>query len=206
MVNGMKKRHYLLSLVAVSLALAVQLQADPAKTIANLNTAFRGESNASHRYEAFAKKADAEGYSQVAALFRAASKAEAIHRDAHKEAIAKLGGKADSFALDEVKIGSTKENLQAAIKGESYERDVMYPDFLKSAKADDLKPAIRTINFALAAETDHAKLYQDALDNLGKNAATTFYVCPVCGHTVKSLPDKNCPVCGANKAKFLEFK
>jgi rubrerythrin len=202
----MKTRHYILAFICVNLALVIQTQAEPAQTIANLNTAFRGESNASHRYEVFAKKADAEGNSQVAVLFRAASKAEAIHRDTHKDTIAKLGGKPDIFTLDEVKVGSTKENLQEAIKGETYEKDVMYPDFMKQAKVDDLKPAIRTITFALAAEADHARLYKDALDNLGKNAATPVYVCPICGHTVTVLPDKNCPVCRANKEKFTAFK
>jgi rubrerythrin len=201
----MKNLSKLTLLLAGSLVAAVVAQAAPDKTIVNLNAAFRGESNASHRYEAFAKKADAEGFAQVAKLFRAASKAEAIHRDAHKDAITKLGGKADEFALDEVKSGSTKENLAAAIKGETYERDVMYPDFLKQAQADQATAAVRTMRFALAAETEHAKLYQAALDDLGKNPAADFYVCPVCGYTVASLPGRACPVCSTSKEKFLKF-
>ncbi|MCX6971512.1 MAG: rubrerythrin family protein [Verrucomicrobia bacterium] len=143
----------------------------------------------------FAKKADAEGNAQVAKLFRAASAAEAIHRDTHKAAILKLGGTVDSFKLDEVVPGTTAENLKAAIKGESYERDTMYPEFLAAAKADDAKPAIRAFQFAAAAEKEHAKLYQEALDQLGKNPPQEYYVCQVCGMTLTSLPAKKCPVC-----------
>ena len=82
----MKKTFILLTgaaLAAVTTAQAAVSQ----QTLDNLNTAFQGESNAAHRYEAFAKKADTEGYAYVARLFRAASKAEAIHRDTHKRAI-----------------------------------------------------------------------------------------------------------------------
>ena len=117
----------------------------PAQTVKNLNTAFQGESNASNRYAAFAKKAEAEGFGQVAKLFRAASASEAIHRDTHKAAILKLGGTVDSFKLDEALPGTTAENLKAAVKGESSERDTMYPEFLATAKADDAKPANITL-------------------------------------------------------------
>ena len=103
------------------------------QTLKNLNTAFQGESNVSNKYSAFAKKADADGNAQVAILFRAASAAEAIRRDAHKAAIAELGGTVDSFKLDEVTSATTAENLKSAIKGESYERDTMYPGFLATA-------------------------------------------------------------------------
>jgi rubrerythrin len=194
-----------ITLILACFVLATQLQGAPEKTIANLNTAFRGESNASHRYQAFAQKADTEGHRQIAKLFRAASKAEAIHRDAHKDTITKLGGKPDVFTLDDPKVGTTRENLQAAIKGESYERDVMYPDFLKEAQTASLPAAIRTIRYALAAETEHAKLYQDALDNLGKNKETSLFVCPVCGYTTTGLPGANCPVCSTGKDRFIVF-
>ncbi|MEI8312319.1 MAG: rubrerythrin family protein [Verrucomicrobiota bacterium] len=177
----------------------------PAQTIKNLNTAFQGESNASNRYAAFAKKAEAEGLGQVAKLFRAASASEAIHRDTHKAAIIKLGGTVDSFKLDEVVPGTTAENLKAAIKGESYERDTMYPEFLAAAKAEDAKPAIRAFQFAAAAEKEHAKLYQLALDQLGKNPPQDYYVCQVCGMTLTALPAKKCPVCHNGLDEFKKI-
>ncbi|MDD5349144.1 MAG: rubrerythrin family protein [Chthoniobacteraceae bacterium] len=172
------------------------------KTIENLNAAFQGESNASNRYQIFAKTADAEGHAFVARLFRAASRAEALHRDSHKAAIAALGGEVKAFALDEVKPGSTAENLKAAIAGEVHERDVMYPEFLAVAKEEGAREAIRTMTFALKVEAQHAALYQHALDNLGKLADVPVYVCPICGDTFVELPAKSCPVCGAAVEKF----
>jgi rubrerythrin len=183
-------------LIGAALAAVSTAQANVSQqTLDNLNTAFQGESNASNRYEAFAKKADTEGNAYAARLFRAAARAEAIHRDTHKKAILELGGKIKNFKLDEVKAGTTAENLQAAIKGESYERDTMYPEFMAQAKKDGAKPAIRTLLYAQKAEAEHAKLYKDALDNLGKKVELTLYVCKVCGYTVTKLPDKNCPSC-----------
>lgn len=188
----------LTSIVLIGAALAAVLTvqaAVPDQTIKNLNAAYQGESNAAHRYTLFAEKADAEGYGQVARLFRAAAKAESIHRENHKQAILALGGKIDDFKLDEVKSGTTAENLQAAIKGESYERDTMYPEFLTQAKKDNAKSAVRTLLYAEKAEAEHARLYQEALDNLGHNADTPIYVCKVCGYTTTQLPAKNCPSC-----------
>lgn len=183
-------------LIGAALAAATTAQAAVSQqTLDNLNTAFQGESNAAHRYEAFAKKADSEGHTYVARLFRAAAKAEGIHRDSHKKAILELGGKIKDFKLDEVTVGTTAENLQAAIKGESYERDTMYPEFLAQARTDRARPAIRTLLYAQKAEAEHAKLYQAALDNLGNNPDLPLYVCKVCGYTVTELPAKNCPSC-----------
>jgi len=176
-----------------------------AQTIKNLNTAFQGESNATNRYDAFAKKADQDGFARVAKLFRAASVAEAIHRDTHKAAILELGGTIATFQLDPINSGSTADNLRAAIKGESHERDTMYPEFLAVAKADDAQGAIRTLQFALAAEKEHAKLYQLALDSLGKNAAVNYFVCKVCGMTLTELPAKSCPSCHKSRDQYKQI-
>lgn len=175
------------------------------QTLANLNTAFQGESNAANRYTAFAKKAEAEGQVYVARLFRAAANAEAIHRETHKKTILELGGKIQNFKLDEVTPGTSAENLQAAIKGESYERDTMYPEFLAVAKQDGVKAAIRTLLYAQKAEVEHAKLYQAALDNLGKNADAPLFVCKVCGYTTTKLPDKNCPSCRESASEYVRI-
>ncbi len=194
----MKKNLSLLSLATIAISLlAAELASAKVseQTLQNLNAAFQGESNAAHRYGLFAQKAEKEGHAQVAKLFRAASAAEAIHRDTHKAAILELGGEVATFQLDAVSSESTADNLRAAIKGETYERDTMYPEFLSVAKADDARAAIRTLEFALAAEKEHAKLYQAALDTLGKNAPADYFVCQVCGMTLTELPAKKCPSC-----------
>lgn len=177
-------------------AMNAQGAAKPEDTLKDLDAAYQGEANAHERYALFAKKADEEGFAQVAKLFRAASRSEQIHRDAHKEAIEKLGGKVPEIVLEKATVGTTRENLGAAIKGETYERDTMYPEFLKRARESKAKPAARSFTFALAAETEHVKLYQDALANLGNNPKADYYVCTVCGNTDTTLPAKKCPICG----------
>ncbi len=198
----------LVLLAAISSGLifpAISSAAVSAETLKNLQSAYQGESNASNRYQKFAEKADADGYAQVGKLFRAASAAEAIHRDTHKAAIEDLGGTVATFELDAVFPGSTAENLQAAIKGETYERDTMYPEFLAVAKADDARAAIRTLQFALAAEKEHTLLYADALANLGKNTAADYYVCQVCGMTLTEVPAKKCPSCRQSSDEYKKI-
>lgn len=190
---------------ALVLALPAPAAAPPAaSTLDNLQAAYDGESNASAKYAAFAKKADEEGYGQVASLFRAASRAEQIHAATHAGAIKKLGGvpKADVKAPE---VKTTKENLQAAIAGESYERDTMYPEFLAKAKKDANRDAIETFNFAKAAEAEHARLYSESLarlDSLKGSKAVTYYVCTVCGFTTTKLDFAKCSVCFNPKDKY----
>lgn len=198
-------KNILISLFSAAALLSHGFAAVSEQTLRNLNTAFQGESNAANRYAIFAQKADEEGFAQVAKLFRAASAAEAIHRDAHKATLLKLGGKPASFELDQVTSKATADNLRAAIEGETHERDAMYPDFIARAKADDSRPAIRTLQFALAAEKEHAKLYQEALDLLGKNAPADYYVCQVCGMTLTQLPEKKCPSCREGRDEYKKI-
>ena len=163
-------------------------------TETNLKEAFAGESQANRKYLAFAKKAEEDGYSQVAKLFRAAAEAETVHANAHLRV---LGG-----------IKETAENLEAAVAGESDEFKKMYPAFLKEAQAEGNKPAEFSIKNALAVEEIHHNLYSKALEAVksGKDMlATTIYVCPVCGNTVESeLPEK-CPICNVPGSKFVEI-
>lgn len=172
-------------------------------TLENLQAAFNGESNANKRYLAFAKKADEEGYGKVASLFRAAAKAESIHAKNHAAVIKKLGGEAKAD-LKEPEVKSTKENLAEAIKGETYEFKVMYPAFLAKARSERNRDAMKTINYALQVEKGHAKLYQEALDNLAswKAPGTSFYVCKVCGNTVAKIDFTRCPVCMEPKSEY----
>ena len=164
-------------------------------TADNLKEAFAGESQANRKYLAFAKKAEAEGYHQIAKLFRAAAEAETVHAHSHFRV---MRG-----------VGSTIENLQAAVTGEGYECQKMYPEFLKAAESEKNQPAVVTFKNALAVEETHHKLYSDALATLkaGKDLpAASIYVCPVCGHTVIGGAPDRCPVCGTSKDRFFEVK
>lgn len=173
-------------------------------TLDNMQAAFNGESNAHARYLAFAKRADVEGYGQVASLFRAAARAEEVHASNHAVVIKKMGA-VPQAKIDAPNVKSTRENLQAAIKGETYERDVMYPEFLKKARLDRNRDAVKSLNYAKTAEAEHSKLYSEALNSLdqlkgSKNEA--FYVCPNCGFTARTLPQEKCPSCFTPKEKF----
>lgn len=175
-----------------------------ATTIDNLQTAYNGESNAHARYMAFAKQADKEGYGEVASLFRAAARAEQIHAMNHASVIGELGGVAKADVQEPV-VKTTRENLEEAIKGESYERDTMYPDFLKQARTERNARAVRTLNLAKSAESEHAKLYAAALANLDKlkgSKSLTYFVCPVCGFTSRDVNFKQCPSCFTPKDEF----
>jgi len=158
------------------------------KTEQNLMDAFAGESQANRKYLAFAKKAEQEGYANVAKLFRAAAAAETIHAHNH------LRG------MDAVK--STRENLLAAIRGESYEFQKMYPQMITDAKAEGQDYALRSFNLANEVEKVHAALYKKALESLGTNTATDYYVCSVCGYTAEGEAPDDCPVCKAKKQAF----
>jgi rubrerythrin len=159
----------------------------------NLQQAFAGESQANRRYLAFAKKAEAEGFMMVAKLFRAAAEAETVHAHAHLRA---MGG-----------IKSTKENLEEAIKGESFEFKHMYPDYIKQAGEEKARAALGSFQNAMAVEQVHHSLYLEALNTVkeGKDLADQkVFVCSVCGNTVLNEPPEKCPVCGARKTKFNE--
>jgi rubrerythrin len=178
---------------------------DPtAKTLENLQAAFNGESNANAKYSAFAKKADEEGYGKLGSLFRAAAAAEKVHADNHAVVIRKMGGEPKAEILTPV-VATSSKNLEAAIAGETYERDTMYPEFISTAKAAGSRDALQTLNYAKTAEAEHAKFYQAALADLPsmKGAGQTYYVCAVCGMTTTNLNFKKCVSCFTPKEKYF---
>lgn len=175
-------------------------------TLENLQAAYNGESNAKVRYEAFAAKAETDGYLGVAGLFRAAALAEGIHAAKHGKAIEALFGvpKADIIIPT---VRTTKENLKEAINGENHESKKMYPAFLKKAEADKNQQAIYSFKGAMAAEKIHSQMYAQALGNLkGWQAKKKFIVCQTCGYTTADLNLKMCPVCSQPRAQFTEIE
>lgn len=164
-------------------------------TSENLQDAFAGESQANRKYLAFAKKAEDDGYPQVAKLFRAAAEAETVHAHAHLRA---MGG-----------IKGTATNLQAAIDGEGFEFQEMYPGYLTEAEAEGNRPAAYSFKNALAVEEIHHGLYSEALDAVKAGddlPETRIFVCGVCGNTVYGAPADKCPVCGVPHTRFFEVQ
>ena len=159
----------------------------------NLATAFAGESQANRKYLAFAKQAEKEGYAQIAKVFRAAAEAETIHAHAH---LANMGG-----------VGTTVQNLEAAVAGETYEFTEMYPPMVEQAAAEGHR-AKKMLDFANRAEKVHAGLFRQALEALrsGKDLSQMdVYLCPVCGDVEFGVPPEKCPICGAPAAKFQKL-
>lgn len=160
------------------------------RTIDNLMEAFAGEAMANRKYLAYSKKAEKDGKLNAAKLFKAASDAETIHALKHFE----VAGK----------VGSTADNLKDGIAGETHEYKEMYPEFVKIAEAEGNKAALMSFTFAMKAEEVHAKLYQDALENLDQTEEVFYYLCPVCGNIEKVRPDK-CSICKVPGDKFIKY-
>jgi rubrerythrin len=164
-------------------------------TIDNLKDAFAGESQANRKYLAFAKKADADGYPQVARLFRAAAEAETIHAHAHLRV---MGG-----------INDTTDNLRSAISGEGFEFQEMYPGYVAEAEAEGNRRALFSFKNALEVEEIHYNLYSEALAAVEAGADlpdAKVFVCGVCGNTVYGEPPDKCPVCGVPHTRFFEVE
>lgn len=164
-----------------------------ATTQENLENAFSGESQAYQKYTAFASKAEKDGLANVAKLFRTTAEAERIHADGHLK------------AMD--KIGSTIENLETAIGGETFEFEDMYPPMYEQANREGHK-AKKMFGYALEAEKVHAELYKKALEAVksGKDLdEVNIYLCPICGYIELGLPKENCPVCKAKPSVFVKL-
>ena len=163
------------------------------ETKKNLKSAFAGESQANRKYLAFAKKAEDEGYLQIAKLFKAAAEAETIHALNHLRILGE--------------INSTADNINAAISGETHEFESMYPGFINIAEQEGNKQAAWSFNVANKVEKIHADLLKKiktSLDAGKKIENVDFYVCKICGNTVENSVPNKCPICGASKDQFFK--
>ena len=131
------------------------------QTLDNLKEAFAGESQANRRYLYFAQKADVEGYPDVAALFRSVAEGETGHAHGHLEYIAEVGDPATGEP-----IGSSEDNLKAAIAGETYEYTEMYPGFAKTAREEGFDEIAEWLETLARAEKSHAGRFGEGLESL----------------------------------------
>ena len=161
------------------------------KTEKNLAYAFAAESKASVRNATFARKADMEGYSQIARLFRAVSDAESVH--ARRDLL-----------IMRSKIGSPEENLETAFQNEIKANVEEYPKLIKDASEEDSKNALNAFSQSRDVESRHAQLYKKALTDMLADRETAYYVCQVCGYVNEDEAPDKCPICGAVKEKFKQ--
>lgn len=178
------------------------------KTMENMQAAFKGETTASAKYAAYSKKAEQDGYHQIALLFKAASTSENIHANNHKAVIQESGSNVPVIT-PEFSVKTTKENLQDAIAGETYEVTTMYPDFLKEASSVGNQLAMISLNYAYKTEKKHKVFYEGALkaleNNTLKTLPTTFYVCPTCGNTYETTAPARCGISMTSSEKFIKI-
>lgn len=176
------------------------------KTVLNLQSAYTAETNAYVRYMAFAERAQEEEFGEAASLFRAAACAEHVHLKNFAAVMRKMGFE-PVIRIDTPVVKTTAENLQTSAEvGEAYERDVLYPELIKEAKAAGHDEAARVFQSAMRAEAQHAKLFKTALSNLHRMDMTSrvYYVCNLCGYTAETAA-KPCPGCGEPKPTYEEM-
>jgi len=160
----------------------------------NVKDALAGESQAHIKYLAFSEKAAAENLPNIARVFKANAFAEQIHATNHLKTL--------------TGIGTTAENLAAAVAGETFEVEEMYPAYINVAELQGEKMAVIFLHAAMAAEQVHAVVYKKAKEAVDKGRdleAKPVHVCTVCGFTMEGVAPEKCPICGAPKEKFVTF-
>ena len=131
------------------------------QTEQHLKDAFAGESQANRRYLYFANKADVEGQTEVANLFRNTAEGETGHAHGHLEYLEAVGDPATGLP-----IGSSRNNLKAAVAGETHEYTDMYPGMAKAARTEGFEEIADWFETLAKAERSHANKFQKALDGL----------------------------------------
>lgn len=174
----------------------------------NMKDAFKGETTASAKYAAYSKKAEEEGYHEIALLFKAASASEKVHANNHRAVLREGDQQVPSFT-PEYTVKSTKENLKDAIAGESYEITTMYPEFIVNANKAGNQFSLISLNYAYKTEQKHKPLYEKALtaleSNNVKSLPSVFYVCPTCGNTYDTKAPSRCGISMTGSEKFIKI-
>jgi len=177
-------------------------------TAANLRSAFGGECMAHTRYLVWANRAEQNGFPNVGRLFRAIAHAESVHATNHFTELRNEVGALLVPSTAGFGIGTTSENLQGGIEGETFEINELYPTYLETAKFQGEGGARLSFHYALSAEKIHAAMYtqaKQAVDGGKDPALGPVQICEVCGYTVEGdMPDK-CPICGATRDQFRTF-
>jgi rubrerythrin len=199
-----------LIMFTLALGLMISCAAKPVKTIENLKAGYNGESTASAKYAAFAEKAKADGLDTIAVMFLATSKSEAIHAANHRKVLEKLGEKVEGAQVGAFNVLSTAMNLADAIKGETYETDSMYPEYIATAEKEKCADALKSFGWAVDTEMKHQAFYRAALEAMNGGGEMSlpakWFVCPVCGNTYDAgNVTIACDFCMTLKEKFIAF-
>ena len=202
----------LLCLIPLCVAATADFDRYP-QTAAGLQERYGDEVIAHRKYGAFAKHALKEGYPAIAHLFRTLAASEAVHAENFARLLRDLS-REPVMPLVEFELSSTREHLQLAATVEADEIDQEYPLILDRIEGEQHDEAIRFITFAWKAEQQHRDLilkikkaaswYFGMLASKIEGSPTRYYVCRICGSTVKELPSSQCPICDHSPEHYRE--
>ena len=164
-------------------------------TSSPLHLAIVDEAQASHRFLAYAKKAESDAQPQIATLFRALAAAETVHTTNH---LRNTG-----------EIKSTLENLIQSITDETLAAGTLYPQYRALAQQEGNLGAEWSLSVAAQVEQIHVQLLQQALHALQHQQplpTVEYYICQVCGHTIQETAPDKCPICMAPRTQYLLIK
>jgi len=160
------------------------------RTQRNTYEAFVGEAKAYFRLLAFARKAEAEDYAQIAKLFRAVAAAEGVHAERHLR------------QLGEAVVQQTEDSLSSSFERESTVNEVYYPRFIREAEEEGERAAALVFSQARDVEEGHAMLYKQAMGAMLRDESHDYHVCKVCGYIAEREAPDRCPVCNAKRDRF----
>ncbi len=171
----------------------MEAKLESSETKKHVGEAFAGESQANRKYLKFAEVAEKEGFPEIAKLFRETAEQETAHAMAWMK---ELGI-----------IGTTAENLNAAIDGEAHEYTKMYPQFAKVAENEGFVELAKKFRLLAAIEERHANAFRRALEGMkkspkGEDGGRKKYACPRCGYVAEGEAPRNCPICGLEGSSF----
>jgi rubrerythrin len=184
------------------------------ETLKVLTQAFIGESQARNRYTFYSNTAKKEGYIQISQIFAMTADQEREHASWEFKLIQDLKGDNSQIevpAAAPLTLGNTKINLAAAIEGELYETNTMYPDFAQIARGEGYEDIAKRLESIAIAEKHHAERYQKLLKVLEdgtifKKDKPVVWICSECGYIhIGEEPPKECPSCGHDKGYYYLF-
>ncbi len=170
----------------------------------NLQTAYNRAARLSQTYDLFAKKAEKEFYPNVARLYRAAAKSEAIHAAGHLEQMKSMGVTPKIYTPEKVVVGTTMQTLRMALSDERIESESMYPNLIATAEGEHLIEAAGLFRKYQRADEQQMKLLKEAEEKNGGISRVPFFICPKCGGFIMTAKNTGCKDCGVNPEEMLK--
>jgi rubrerythrin len=181
-----------------------------------LQSLYRDEAQAFNNYHAYARKAIAEGYPNIARLFISIATSESIHARNFKDQLSALGTPEEELAELKLEVFSTRKNLKFATAVELEEIDRKYPEFIEQITPENHAEAIQYITYAWEAEKQHRDLLKRIKSGTGlffglltqkiEGSPSPYFVCQRCGSTLTQMPQASCPICKGAAAEYKEIK